>query len=187
MELFKHVSYESYLSAQIEETSGKKERVSVEEQEVKFLSAHLNNPKFGICHGVRTGKEVELFHKHTGANVIGTEIHPDLARDNVIQWDFHEVKQEWIGACDFIYSNALDHSYDPSKCISDWISCLRPNGLCLLRWDESADRPIDEADCVRISFQDMHQLCRSYTTNVITKHIRLQHHWFMLSPQVSLL
>ena len=27
---------------------------------------------------------------------------------------FPEVKPEWIGKADFIYSNSFDHSYDPA-------------------------------------------------------------------------
>ena len=28
----------------------------------------------------------------------------------------------------------LDHSYDPKKCLSAWMSCLRPGGVCVLEY-----------------------------------------------------
>ncbi|HSG28675.1 MAG TPA: hypothetical protein VLA34_09360, partial [Candidatus Krumholzibacterium sp.] len=51
---------------------------------------------------------------------------------HTIQWDFHEVKEEWIDALDFIYSNSFDHTYDPEKCLNAWMSCIRPGGVCML-------------------------------------------------------
>ena len=70
------------------------------------------------CHGTRQGFEQKWFSKNLECKVIGTEI-SDNANDykNTIEWDFHNVKKEWIGSVDFIYSNALDHSYDPNKCL----------------------------------------------------------------------
>ena len=42
------------------------------------------------------------------------------------------MKAEWINKADFVYSNSLDHSYDPEKALNSWISCLKPGGLCIL-------------------------------------------------------
>ncbi|MBK6621188.1 MAG: hypothetical protein IPG32_10020 [Saprospirales bacterium] len=48
--------------------------------------------------------------------VIGTEISDSASKfSHTIEWDFHEVKPEWIGRADFIYSNSFDHSYDPEN------------------------------------------------------------------------
>ncbi len=33
---------------------------------------------------------------------------------------------------DFIYSNSLDHSFDPEHCLSAWMSCIREGGVCIL-------------------------------------------------------
>jgi hypothetical protein len=33
---------------------------------------------------------------------------------------------------DVIYSNSWDHSYDPRRCFTAWMRCLRPGGLCFL-------------------------------------------------------
>jgi hypothetical protein len=43
-----------------------------------------------------------------------------------------EVKPEWVGAVDFIYSNSFDHTYDPQKCLDAWVSCLTRCGVCVI-------------------------------------------------------
>jgi SAM-dependent methyltransferase len=108
------------------------------EDNIKFLSHYLTSNycgkiNFGICHGTRNGKEQEWFRKYLNTDVIGTEISQSATLfPNTIQWDFHNVKDEWINNVDFIYSNALDHSYDPQKCLNTWINCLKPGGFCIL-------------------------------------------------------
>ena len=69
---------------------------------------------------------------------MGTEISDNANEyDNTIEWDFHNVKKEWIASVDFIYSNALDHSYDPNKCLNAWMSCIREDGLCIIEHTSS--------------------------------------------------
>jgi len=64
---------------------------------------------------------------------MGTEISDTATQfPNTIQWDFHEVKPEWVGAVDFIYSNSFDHTYDPERCLNAWMSCVRSGGMCIL-------------------------------------------------------
>jgi hypothetical protein len=129
--------YQLYRDIQIAGNKQKIEKVWVIEKNIEFLSSYLKEnlefPKFGICHGTRRGKEQEWFTKHLGCEVIGTEI-SDTATQfaNTIQWDFHEVKSEWLDSADFIYSNSFDHTYDPENCLNAWMSCLKKNGLCIL-------------------------------------------------------
>jgi hypothetical protein len=136
--------YERYLRVQ---TAGNKDKIGqvwALEENIAFLSGyiaqHLRRVKFGLCHGTRQGKEQAWFKKYLDCEVVGTEI-SDTADQfpDTIQWDFHEVKPEWIGAADFVYSNSFDHSYDPEKCLKAWMSCLKTGGLCVL---EQAD--VDE-------------------------------------------
>ncbi len=129
--------YEKYKKIQTHGNRKKIENVWVCEENISFLSGyicrHLADVRFGICHGTRRGKEQEWFRKYLDCNVIGTEISETATRfPYTIQWDFHEVKPEWIDAVDFIYSNSFDHSYDPCKCINAWMSCVRKEGLCIL-------------------------------------------------------
>ena len=105
------------------------------------LKERLPDIRFGLCHGTRRGLEQLWLREHLGCEVIGTEISETATQfPHTIQWDFHEVKPEWIGKADFIYSNSFDHSYDPALCINRWMSCLRPGGLCILE-HSSAHEP----------------------------------------------
>ena len=129
--------YEKYRKIQEDSNKMKINNIWVIEENIAFLSKYIEklvqSPQFGICHGTRRGKEQEWFRKYLGCEVIGTEI-SDTAETfpYTIQWDFHEVKPEWLDSVDFIYSNSFDHSYDPEKCLNSWISCLREGGLCFI-------------------------------------------------------
>lgn len=129
--------YEKYRKVQIERNKRKIANVWAIEENIAFLSRYIESivgtPQFGICHCTRCGMEQAWFKKYLNCNVIGTEI-SDTANQfpDTIQWDFHEVKPEWIDAADFIYSNSFDHSYDPEKCINAWMSCVKKGGLCIL-------------------------------------------------------
>lgn len=130
--------YEKYKRIQTEGNKRKIDKVWVQEGNIKFLAEYLKKTvgpiKFGLCHGTRRGVEQGWFRQYIpGAEVIGTEI-SDTAKDfpHTIQWDFHQVKPEWRGSVDFIYSNSFDHSFDPKTCIRAWMSCLRPGGVCII-------------------------------------------------------
>lgn len=129
--------YERYREVQTAGNKRKLDKVFAVEENIAFLAEWLRarmTPQFGLCHGTRRGKEQEWFRKHLGCEVIGTEISDTATQfPHTIQWDFHEVKPEWVDAVDFIYSNSLDHSYDPKKALDAWMRCVRPGGgVCLL-------------------------------------------------------
>ncbi len=140
--------YGRYKKIQVAGNERKIEHVWVLEDNVEFLANYIKSripsPSFGICHGTRRGLEQRWFSKHLGGcRVIGTEIsHTASDFENTIEWDFHEEKQEWIGAADFIYSNSLDHAYDPKKALSVWMKSLRPGGICIIEhtWGHGADQ-----------------------------------------------
>lgn len=142
--LYQYPNYERYKAIQNRENHKKIKRISVIEKDIIFLSKyikkHIKNPIFGLCHGTRRGKEQEWFSKYLNCHVLGTEI-ADTANQfkNTIEWDFHEIKNEWINNIDFIYSNAFDHSYDPEKCMNAWMKCLKKDGVCVLEWRSSYD------------------------------------------------
>ena len=70
--------------------------------------------------------------------VTGTDISPTAIKyPDTIEWDFHDVKPEWVGKYDFIYSNALDHSHNPELCLGSWVSCLNSNGVLIVEWSSS--------------------------------------------------
>ncbi|MEJ0016835.1 MAG: hypothetical protein WDN25_09735 [Acetobacteraceae bacterium] len=129
--------YERYRSVQTAANKAKIAGQWAREPTIAFVAGYIlgviGKPAFGLCHGTRRGAEQAWFAKYLDCDVIGTEI-SDTATDfpATIQWDFHEVKPEWLCAVDFIYSNSWDHSYDPVKLFNAWVSCLRPGGLCLI-------------------------------------------------------
>jgi SAM-dependent methyltransferase len=102
------------------------------------LRQHLGySPRAGLCHGVRTGREQAWFSEILNCTVLGTDISPSASDfDNTVRWDFHEEREEWNGAFDFVYSNSLDHAYDPTKAIRVWLKQLREGGLLLVELSE---------------------------------------------------
>ena len=136
------LDYESYRKIQTQLNKQKIDRVWAERENIEhiagYIKSRIEHPEFGICHGTRRGLEQGWFSEALGCKVIGTEI-SDTAQDfpNTIQWDFHEVKDEWVAAADFIYSNSIDHSYDPEHCLKQWTRCLKPGGLLILEYNAS--------------------------------------------------
>lgn len=132
------LDYDRYRTIQQAGNHKKIESVWATEENIAFLAAYLlrviDTPSRGICHGTRRGAEQMWFRKHLpGCDVFGTEISDTATQfPHTIQWDFHDVKPEWIGRFDFIYSNSFDHSYDPGKCLDAWMSCLRRGGACII-------------------------------------------------------
>jgi len=141
--------YQAYRQIQVAGYRQKSGFVWAVEDNIAYLSAYIRkavgNLSFGLCHGTRTGKEQAWFRKYLRCEVLGTEL-SHLARDlpDTIEWDFHQVKPEWVGKVDFIYSNSFDHSYDPRACLNAWMSCLQPRGLCIL--EHSTSHGPDAAD-----------------------------------------
>jgi proteasome lid subunit RPN8/RPN11 len=144
--------YDKYKMIQASGNVAKIDMVFVDEVNIDFLAqalkARLSKIKFGICHGTRRGFEQKWFSDRLSCPVIGTEIsHTATQFPNTIQWDFHEVKPEWVASVDFIYSNSFDHSYDPEKCLTAWMSCIRPGGICVIEHtDLHGPREANELD-----------------------------------------
>ena len=137
--LHKYKSYDEYKKIQIKTNMDKIGRTWAKEENIRFISEYLKrnvpNIKTGLCHGTRRGDEQRWFRKYLKAEVIGTEISPSAKKyPNTIQWDFHDVKPEWLNSMDFIYSNSFDHTYKPEQCLNTWMSCLNRRGLLILEW-----------------------------------------------------
>lgn len=165
MKLYKHKDYEEYRNAQIKKNHKKIHLVWVKKKELLKVINHANQNipeiNFGICHGVRNAWEVKQFRKHFKADIIGTEISDTATEfDNTIQWDFHDIKDEWVGKADFIYSNSFDHSNRPKFCLDQWMKCLKPGGICYIHWMKTNEdeRKLDAADCFSASRKEYRKL-----------------------------
>ena len=165
MEVYKHEDYNEYRDAQIWKNTGKLKLVWIKKKElnviVKNIKKNIPIANFGICHGVRNAWEVSQFRKSLGIKVIGTDISYTAERfDSTIEWDFHNVKDEWVDAVDFIYSNSFDHSYDPPMCLDKWMSCIKKTGVCYIHWnhENEIEGAIDAADCFNATAHEYRDL-----------------------------
>lgn len=154
--------YEQYVKAQVSGNIQKLHHIWADEGYIHFLCSWMkkNLPSYakGICHGTRNGAEMKYFRKHLEADVIGTEISPTAKKfANTIQWDFHDLKEEWYGNFDFIYSNSFDHSYNPEYCIKQWMLSLKKTGACFIE-HSSADMGSSEMDPFGASYRSMQKL-----------------------------
>ena len=139
------LNYKKYVTDQTSLNRKKLHLNGPSEDMIKQLSHFVNlewgllnhKPKFGLCHGTRRGHEQKYFSKYLKIPVLGTDI-SDTAETflNTIEWDFHNTIDDWVNNVDFIYSNALDHSYDPIYCLKQWFKCLRPGGICILAYEK---------------------------------------------------
>ena len=160
--------YELYRDVQNRGNKKKSQAVWVREENIAFLAHYLKRNvkeiQFGLCHGTRRGKEQEWFNKYLGCDVLGTEIADSAAEfPNTIQWDFHQVKTEWLKAADFIYSNSLDHSYDPEACLEAWMSCIKPGGVCILEYTSNHDsKHVTQLDPFGAELEQMLALIRRW-------------------------
>ena len=156
MKVWKYKSYDEYVTAQVNGNLGKYKSHSYVDNKViggivHYMTSNNVNPSFGLCHGTRRGLEQQYFidwfkSQNISVSVLGTEISPTATEfKNTIQWDFNEVKDEWINNVDFIYSNSFDHSFNPTKTIDAWMSCLKDGGLCFIEWSKDCltNRPMD--------------------------------------------
>jgi SAM-dependent methyltransferase len=139
MKIFKYNDHDHYVKSQVRGSDKTADSQWSTEpsmhQLAEFLKEKLGTVTNGMCHGTRSGREQKWLSEALGIEVLGTDISPQAAKNpNTIEWDFHEVKKEWLEKFDFIYSNSLDHSYDPDKAISSWLWCLRSGGLCVIHW-----------------------------------------------------
>lgn len=103
----------------------------------RFIQQYANTTgRFGLCHGTRRGNEQLWLVRALGwpaGSVLGTEISKTASRFNhTVQHDFHERNEAWVGKAAFVYSNALDHSYDPRLAAARWVESLQPGGLLVV-------------------------------------------------------
>jgi hypothetical protein len=144
MKIFKYKSYAEYKEVQTKANKRKLDWVWVDVNTLHEIAEYVINYNpdvaFGLCHGTRRGEEQKRLMEDflslgKKVKVLGTEISNTATQfEHTIEWDFHEVKKEWIDNVDFIYSNSFDHTYDPEKCLDAWMSCLNEKGLCIIDW-----------------------------------------------------
>lgn len=129
------LDYQTYKAVQQAGNIHKLKLVSASEAALGELAQELIGrgfePHFILCHGTRNGAEQRFLRSHfPAARILGTEISSTATQfADTIEWDFHQVKPEWLGAVDLMYSNSWDHSYDPAKLFAAWGQCISDCGI----------------------------------------------------------
>lgn len=142
--LHEYSSYEQYREVQIFHNIRKLKNVWADEVTLNRVATILTErflqlPISGLCHGSRNGFEQNYLRSLPfEIKAIGTDI-SETANDfeNSIQWDFHDVRDDWKAAFDFIYTNSLDQSWQPKKALLSWLEQLNENGVLIIEHTEA--------------------------------------------------
>ena len=123
----------------------------------QWLKTHQMKPNFVVCHGTRNGFEQRVFADSFGCQVIGTEISSTAVEyPMTVQADFHDLRPEWEGKVDVVYSNSLDHAYDPEKALRAWSQTVKDGGVIVLdKASDSDPHAISDLDPFGIRLPEM--------------------------------
>ena len=130
MKIYQYASHDEYVAAQIEANIRKIKNVWVDRRTIQKISQRHNTVNRILCHGTRNATEQKYFLDFfPNAKILGTEISPTAHQfPMTVQWDFHEINKDWIGQMDIVYSNAIDHSYDPVLALTTWAKQVADTG-----------------------------------------------------------
>jgi SAM-dependent methyltransferase len=137
------------------------EQVWTSEDSLLFISRWLQQrgfaPSFILCHGTRNGFEQRIFSNFFRCEVIGTEISSTASSfPMTVQADFHEARPEWEHRADLVYSNSLDHAYDPVKALRAWAEAVRDGGVLVLEKASDSDpRGVSDLDPFGITLSNL--------------------------------
>lgn len=133
----KYRNYEEYVEAQTEANVRKNHKKWVQEPTIKLIhSIYSGTPNFILCHGTRNGEEQRLFKKYyPEAVVLGTEISETaLNFEMTIHHDFMKPIPDYIGHCDIVYSNSLDHCTDVHQTLQTWKEQVKEGGTLFIEF-----------------------------------------------------
>jgi hypothetical protein len=137
------------------------EQIWTNRPNINYVSQWLRDrgvkPQFIVCHGTRNGFEQQVFSDFFHCEVIGTEISATAAQFPLtIQADFHESRPECEGKADIVYSNSLDHAYDPAMALRAWARSVKDGGAILLEKASDSDpRGVSDLDPFGIALPDL--------------------------------
>lgn len=149
MKIYQYNSYEDYVAAQVEANVKKIKNIWVERKTIEDIKTRQPVAHTILCHGTRNATEQKYFRKfYPNAEIVGTEIsHTARHFPMTVQWDFHNVNPKWINKFNIVYSNAIDHSYDPIKMLTTWRDQLKGCGRLYLEHgfsdQDNRSRPSD--------------------------------------------
>lgn len=152
--LLTYPDYDTYRAIQQRGNEQKLGRVWAREPNIaciaRYAESRMGPVRTVLCHGTRNGAELRWFSTHLSGSpeVLGTDISTTAAGfPNTVVWDFHDLKPEWEGAWDLVYSNSWDHAREPERAFAHWMHSLTDRGLLILehsrRHEPSAVNTLD--------------------------------------------
>lgn len=154
------IDYQQYLKDQItraESKWGRKwEYDEIFKQALRLtidsVKKEIGEPKDICCMGCRQGTEVfEFKERFPKAKVYGVDItdnidsirtHLDV---HIEKQDFNKLPDNWENKFDLIFSNSLDHSYEPRRTINEWARVTRSGGHMLLELSTTPENNIEHS------------------------------------------
>lgn len=161
MELFKYRDYNHYRRSQIDANKRKYDWVWVHKKSIQDLKENITAKKI-LCHGVRNGAELKYFNEvFSPDHIVGTDISPtvNIIKDEfeVYEIDFHE-ELKYKEYFDLVYSNCLDHSYDPKKALKVWSDQLVVGGHLVVEIMLGINNQSNETDPCEIDVDEYEEL-----------------------------
>jgi hypothetical protein len=129
--------YDTYKAVQTEANKRKFDNVWSEERTLESIASYIEKApqvrRRGLCHGARNGWEVQWLKNRLNCEVIGTDISETAnSLEDMVQHDFHHVREDWIGEFSFIYTNSLDQAFDPATALNVWAKQIGADGLIFI-------------------------------------------------------
>ncbi|WP_299150694.1 hypothetical protein [uncultured Tateyamaria sp.] len=130
------MDYEAYRDVQIRKANADTGDVWADPKTLDIIATYVLKKvpdiSFVLCHGSKSGMESSYLADKLGCEGLGTDIAPPEHAEGVEEWDFHERRADWNGRASLIYTNALDHSYEPKKALDCWVEQLAPGGRIII-------------------------------------------------------
>ena len=151
----------AYRREQEKGNRAKIDQVWTSEINLQFIARWLQQrgvaPRFILCHGTRNGFEQKVFSAFFHCDVLGTEISATATQfPMTVQADFHETAPEWERKADIVYSNSLDHAYDPVKALRAWAAAVRDGGVIVIEKASDSDpRGVSDLDPFGITLSNL--------------------------------
>ncbi len=168
VKIHKYKTYSEYEKVQQSGYEKKKNLIWASKANIKCICDNVLKDKYiindygrGLCHGVRTGIEIDWFLEYLpGWKVIGTEI-GESKNDYIFRWDFNKINTAWIEKFDFVYSNSFDHAYKPKETLAVWRDQLRSGGIMIIE-HSSGHENITELDPFGATVDDIEIMLLKY-------------------------
>lgn len=130
-------SYEDYVELQKQKLSkkvnsiGEYDRIYRQVLKSRLEESGLDlNGKRALCLAARIGTEVKAF-RDVGAFALGIDLNPGERNEYVVYGDFHALQFPDASA-DVVFTNSIDHAFDPQKMIAEARRVLAPDGFFIL-------------------------------------------------------